>query len=67
MYKVNYYTLAIMPDGTNGNLNMGSGIAYMQAPIEKIPSLLNKHLESKERIGVATEIRKIEGECIIYS
>jgi len=65
MYKVNYYTLALMNDGTNGNINMGNGIAYMQAPIEKIPTLLNDHLDSKKRIGIVTEIKKVEGECII--
>jgi hypothetical protein len=65
MYKVNYYTLALMTDGTNGNINMGNGIAYMQAPIEKIPTLLNDHLDGKKRIGIVTEIKKVEGECII--
>lgn len=44
---------------------MGNGIAYMQAPIEKIPTLLNDHLDSKKRIGIVTEIKKVEGECII--
>ncbi len=65
MYKVNYYTLALMPDGTSGNINMGNGTAYMEAPIEKIPILLDDHLSSKKRIGIITEIKKIEGECII--
>ena len=65
MYKVNYYTLALMTDGTNGNINMGNGIAYMQAPIEKIPTLLNDHLDSKKRIGIVTKIKKVKGECII--
>ena len=65
MYKVNYYTLALMTDGTNGNINMGNGIAYMQAPIEKIPTLLNDYLDTKKRIGIVTEIKKVEGECII--
>lgn len=65
MYKVNYYTLALMSDGTNGNINMGNGIAYMQAPIEKIPTLLNDHLDVKKRIGIVTNIEKVEGECII--
>ena len=65
VYKVDYYTLALMSDGTNGNINMGNGTAYMQAPIEKIPILLNDHLYSKKRMAVVTNIKKVDGECII--
>lgn len=65
VYKVEYYTLALMSDGTNGNINMGNGVAYMQMPIEKIPTILNDHLDSKKRIGVVTNIKKVAGECII--
>lgn len=65
VYKVDYYTLALMSDGTNGNINMGNGTAYMQAPIEKIPTLLNDHLDSKKRMAVVTNIKKVDGECII--
>jgi hypothetical protein len=65
MYKVKYYTLALMADGTNGNINMGNGVAYMQMNIEDIPKLLNDHLDSKKRMGVVTNIEKIDGECIV--
>mgnify|MGYP003654360760 CR=1 FL=1 len=54
-----------MRDGTNGNINMGNGVAYMQMNIAKIPELLNDHLDCKKRMGVITSIEKVEGECII--
>ena len=64
-YKVSYYKLALMDDGTTGNIRQGSGIAYTDKPIEKIPESLNKHLKDKKRIAVIQEIVKVEGWCLV--
>jgi hypothetical protein len=63
-YKVKYYKLALMKDGTNGNINQGQGVIFTDAPIEQIPTILNDHLQEKKRIGVITNIESISGECI---
>jgi hypothetical protein len=63
-YKVDYYTLALMDDGTNGNILQEHGTVYTDAPIEQIPTILNDHLQDKKRMGVVKTIIKVEGECI---
>lgn len=63
-YKVDYYTLALMKDGTAGNIKQGTGTVYTDNDIELIPLTLNEHLRSKKRIGVVTKIEEVEGECI---
>jgi len=64
IYRVTYYTLAIMPDGTNGNVKQGHGIAYINNVISNIPDILNRHLAPKKLTGVILSIEKTEGEII---
>lgn len=65
MYKVTYEMLAIMDDGSKGNISQGSGVAYMEAGIAAIPVLLNNYLANKKRVAVISNIQKIKGYCII--
>ncbi|WP_283640103.1 hypothetical protein [Mesonia mobilis] len=63
-YKVDYIKLAIMPDGTTGNINQGGGVFYTDENIEKIPELVNKVLEKQKRKAIIQKITKLEGKCL---
>lgn len=63
-YKVKYYTLAIMPDGTPGNIKQGGGQFFTDAAINDIPQMLNKYLEQKKLIGVIESINNVQGFCL---
>ena len=64
IYKVTYYTLAIMQDGSIGNVKQGYGIAYIDNVISNIPDILNRHLAPKKLVANILEIQKTEGEII---
>ena len=66
-YIVDYYTLALMKDGTNGNIKMETGKVFTDSPIELIPEHLNDFLHEKKRIGVVTNIKYQKGNCIGYN
>ena len=63
-YKVDYYTLSLMPDGEHGNIKQGAGTIYTDSPIETIPTILNDHLRKKKRVGIIENIKDVIGECI---
>ena len=66
-YKVTYYMLAIMKDGSIGNVSQGGGVVYTDTQIQDIPTLLNTHLGKRRKpsIGVIQEILDVGGECLI--
>jgi hypothetical protein len=63
-HKVEYQTLAIMKDGTFGNINQGNGTIYTDAFIEQIPNLLNEYLVPKKLIGIIKKIESVKGNCL---
>lgn len=65
-YKVEYYKLALMGDGTHGNIIQGSGTAYTDEPIERIPTLINDYLKKENRVSVVTNIERVKGKCLGY-
>ena len=63
-YKVDYYTLAIMDDGSNGNIKMGDGTIYTGKNLAAIPVLLDEYLKNSKLSSVITSIVKVDGECL---
>jgi len=63
-YKVNYYTIAKMDDGSTGNVKQSTGHFYTDSPITDIPSVLNTYLETKKRKGIITKIEDVQGVCL---
>ena len=47
MFKVEYSRLALMPDGSAGNVKQGNDIAYTETDLVSIPVELGKYLKSK--------------------
>lgn len=44
MFKVEYSRLAVLPDGSIGNVNQGNDVAYIDTSLEAIPQSLDNHL-----------------------
>ena len=44
MFKVEYSKLAVLPDGSIGNINQGNDIAYIDSDLENVPQLLSNYL-----------------------
>lgn len=67
MYKVKYTKLALMPDGSKGNISQGNDIAYMQCNISEIDAILSFNLKRNEKKyhPVIKSIEKIEGQIVI--
>lgn len=63
-YKVNYYTLALMPDGKAGNIRQSAGHVFTDRDIADIPAALNEYLKIKEQVGIIEKIEKVGGACI---
>jgi len=63
-YKVNYYTLAVSRDGVVGNIAQSYDEVYTNEAIINIPSLLEKYLKEKRKVGVITKITELGGICI---
>lgn len=63
-YKVNYYTLAKMNDGKNGNIIQDTNHFFTDLKIEDIPKKLNEYLEPKKQIGVIEKIENVKGICL---
>lgn len=66
-YKVNYYTLAILKDGTIGNILQYRGHVFTDLPIEKIPSSLDEMLGKGDKhkyVGVIENIEDVGGQCL---
>ena len=66
MYKVKYTKLAIMKDGTIGNISQGGDTAYMDCGLKNIEALLTNDLLDKKRCPVINNIEKINGHVVIY-
>ena len=64
MYKVNYYTLAVMADGHKGNILQTRDTVYTDLDISEIFSSLEKRLSIKKLYPVIENIALIEGEII---
>ena len=67
MYKVEYDTVAIMPDGTKGNVSQGKGIAYMKCSLTAMSDILRAHLEEGEKplSPIVVKIDMIQGEIVL--
>ena len=63
-YKVNYYTLAKLPEGKIGNIKQNDGHFYTDSKIEEIPIVLNKYLEEKNKVGVILKIEDVGGNVL---
>lgn len=63
-YKVDYYTLAIIKDKRIGNINQGNGTIYTDSNIAAIPEILDNHLKFEKKVGIITNIKKVNGKCL---
>lgn len=64
MYKVEYFTLALMEDGTSGNIHQGRGVCYTDLELADVESALNRYLKTRRRCGVVTRVEKVDGHVI---
>ena len=68
MYKINYTKLAIMEDGSTGNISQGKGTAYMVCPISDIENKLIKDLahtaNEKKYYPLIITISAIDGHMV---
>lgn len=64
MKKVTYSKWAKMPDGTIGNIKLGSDVCYTDLPIKDIEDKINSHLLESKRLCFIDEIIAIEGHLI---
>lgn len=69
MYKVEYTRLALMPDGSKGNISQGDNVAYMNCIITEIDQRLNDALSApankKRYIALINNIKRIQGHIVI--
>jgi hypothetical protein len=63
-YKVEYDTVALMDNGTYGNVRQDSGHIYTDAKIAEIPTKLDDFLKPKKRAAIITQIVDVGGNCI---
>lgn len=59
--KVAYTTVSIQPDGSHGNLPIGSGIVYSDLPIAKVEKGLQDLLKGAKRFPIVDSIEVIKG------
>lgn len=60
-YKVEFYTLSKMKDGSIGNCIQNRGVCYTELSISEIQIKLNEHLVKKNQISVIEKIQTITG------
>ncbi len=65
MYKVTYSKIAIMNDGSHGNISQGDDTAYLSCLIEDIPAKLENDLKPKRRYPIIKTIVKVVGHIVI--
>lgn len=58
VYKVTFYTLAILSDGRIGNLRQNGGIFFTDNKIEDIQNAIDEHLLINHRVAVIEKIEK---------
>lgn len=64
MYKVEYFTLALMDDETTGNIQQECGVCYTDLELLDVERELNRYLKTKRRCGVVTRVEKVKGHVI---
>jgi len=69
IFKVDYTKLALMKDGSTGNIPQGTGIAYMNCELHEIEKILSVKLGNpvnKHRFAPIIEhISLIKGDIVI--
>jgi hypothetical protein len=60
-YKVKYYTLAKMDDGSIGNVRQSGGEFYTDIDLAHIQTRIDGKLESKKQVAIITNIEKKKG------
>lgn len=64
MYKVEYYTLAVIGPNTVGNVQQGAGVCYADMELSDIERELQHHLKAKRLFGVITRVDRIKGHLL---
>lgn len=64
LYKVYYSTVAILQDGTIGNLKQGGNTLFTNHPIEEIQGVINDFLKPKKLVAVIHSIERLSGHVI---
>lgn len=59
MYRVKFNKLAIMPDGSTGNISQGADICYTDSPCGALENTINSHL--KKQVCVIEEVVNVRG------
>jgi hypothetical protein len=69
MYKIKYTKLAIVNDGTSGNIPQGVATAYMDCELEHLEARLRNDLSDERKIKRfypdINNIEKIDGHIVI--
>jgi len=68
MYKVEYDTVAIMNDGSLGNISQGKDVAYMDCHLSQIDDDLQGFLRNQEKpkSPVINNVVRVKGHLIRY-
>lgn len=63
VYQVDFYTLAIMPNGSAGNVRQAVHRIYSDRPLPEMEKAINAHLRDngKEETCVITEVKALAG------
>lgn len=64
MFKVDFYTLGVMPDGTVGNVEQSRGTCYTDFDLSEIERELNWRLALKKRVAVVTKAEAVTGTVL---
>lgn len=68
MYEIQYTKLALMKDGSPGNVIQGHDVAYMDCEIEHIEARLRNELKNEKRshkyYPIVDKIMKIPGHIV---
>lgn len=63
-YKVTYNTVAIMNNGTYGNISQGKGVIYTDADISEIETAINEYLQPSKRVAIIEKIETVQGSLL---
>lgn len=69
MYRVNYAKLALMKNGTTGNISQGDDVAYMNCSLGLVEKRLEMYLShdnrKKKYVPVIRSVERIPGHLVL--
>ena len=61
MYKVTYDTVAILPDGREGNVSQGTGVLYTDHALPDIQRALNEAIAPRRLSACILTVERLKG------